>query len=107
MLGAVILIGLAIFAIPAFFDPAFEVVNQTDGPVYVIAEWRTESREIGSIEALSSYEFSVDDEAAMVFRVRFADGSEAESEPIYFSRGFTVIATISGNSVEVAYDHDS
>jgi hypothetical protein len=40
----------------------------------------------------------------MVFAVRFADGREIESKPVYFTSGTTINASISEDSVDVSYD---
>ena len=98
---------LVILAVPSFFDPAFEVVNTTTQPVFVVAEWRNEEKELGNIAPMSSYEFSVNDEAAMKFRARYPRGAETESEPIYFTSGVQVIATITSDAIKVRYDHES
>ena len=96
---------LAILAAPSFFDPVFEVVNRSNEPVFVVAQWRKEEKEIGDIGPMSSYEFSLDAEGAMRFRVGYPGDGEAVSEPIYFTSGTKVIATISSDAVNVRYDH--
>ncbi|MEQ8835402.1 hypothetical protein [Haliea sp.] len=98
---------LVILAVPSFFDPAFEVVNKTTLPVFVVAEWRNEEKELGNIAPMSSYEFSVNDEAAMKLRVRYPGGAETESEPIYFTSGIQVIAMITIDAIKVRYDHET
>jgi hypothetical protein len=98
---------LAILAAPSFFDPAFEIVNESSAPVFVVAEWRNEEKRIGNIAPMSVYAFSVDAEAAMKFRVSYPGGGEVESEPIYFTSGTKVIATITSNAVRVRYDHET
>ncbi|HPE80476.1 MAG TPA: hypothetical protein PKZ35_10755 [Gammaproteobacteria bacterium] len=100
-------LALVIFAIPSFFDPEFEVINRSSETVSVFAAWRGSERDIGEILPQSSHRFSVDDEAAMTFKVRFASGREIESEPLYFTRGTKVIATISRDGMEVRYDFDA
>lgn len=100
------LAGLAILAVPLFFDPAFEVLNESSETVFVVAEWGGEKKEIGNIHPMSSYEFSVNAEAAMIFRVSYPGGGEAKSEPIYFTSGLKVIATISSGEITVRYDHE-
>ena len=97
---------LVILADPSFFDPAFEVVNESTEPVFVVAEWRNEEKRIGNIGPMSTYAFSVNAEAAMKFRVSYPGGGEVESEPIYFTSGTKVIATITSNSVRLRYDHE-
>jgi hypothetical protein len=104
---ALISIGaLVVFAAPSFFDPEIEVINNSLEPVEVIAEWRDNKREIGRIESSSSRQFSVDDEAAVKFKVSYASGKEYETEPLYFTSGIKVIANITSDGVEVSYDHE-
>ena len=98
---------LVILAAPSFFDPEFEVVNESTVPVFVVAEWRNEEKIIGSIDPMSTYTFSVNAEAAMKFRVGYPGGEEVESEAIYFTSGTKVIATITSNEVRVGYDHQT
>ncbi len=98
--------GLAVLVAPTFFDPQFEIRNQSEQSVSVVAEWRDDERVFRDIEPASTLEFSVEDEAGMAFRVRYPDGREDESEPIYFSRGITVIATITDAGIQVRYDHE-
>lgn len=96
-----------ILAIPSFIDAQFEIKNQLNEPVSVVAQWQDEVKEIQNISPMSSFEFSLDAEAAMKFRVRYPGGREVESEPIYFSSGLKVIATITDNGVKVRYDHET
>ena len=53
---------------------------------------------------MSSHRFSIDDEAAMSFTVRYASGEKIKSEPLYFTSGMKVIAGISSDGIEVGYD---
>lgn len=103
----VFLVALVILAAPSFFDPEIEIVNRTPEAVSVIATWRNTEKNIGQIEPMSSYQFSVDDEAAMVFKVRYPDGNEIETEPLYFSSGLKVLAEITSDGVSVRYDHET
>lgn len=105
--AAIFFLAMVTLAIPSFFDPEFEVANNSSGTVSVVAAWRSHEKMIGNIAPMSSYEFSVDDEAAMIFRVHYASGKEVESEPMYFTSGTKVIATISGDSMVVRYDFET
>ena len=105
--AALFFFALLSLAIPSFFDPEFEIVNNTAEAVSVVASWRDQEKKIMKIEPMSSHRFSIDDEAAMKFRVRFAGGREVETEPLYFTSGIKVIARISSEGVEVSYDHDT
>lgn len=104
--AAVFFLALLILAIPSFFDPEFAVVNNSSETVSVIAAWRSQEKVIGSIDPMSSREFSIDDEAAMTFKVRYASGKEIESDPLYFTSGAKVIATISSDGIAVQYDFE-
>ena len=91
---------------PSFFDPQFVIRNQTEEPVSVVAAWREQERAFPNISPGSTVEFSVEDEAGISFRVRYPDGREVASEPVYFTLGTTVIATIKADDIDVRYDHD-
>ena len=104
--GLLYLAAMAVLLAPSFFDPQFEIRNQSEQPVSVVATWRDQERVFADIAPASTVAFSVEDEAGMAFHVHYPNGSQVESEPIYFSRGLTVIATITEDDVEVRYDHD-
>ncbi|KTG16138.1 MULTISPECIES: hypothetical protein [unclassified Guyparkeria] len=91
---------------PSFLDPQFEIRNRTEEPVSAVAAWREQERAFPNIGPDSTIQFSVEDEAGMAFRVRYPDGREAACEPVYFTRGTTVIATITEDDIEVRYDRD-
>jgi len=95
---------LLILTIPSFMDPEFKVINNASEAVSVVAVWRDRKKNIGNIDPMSSIKFSVDDEAAMTFRVHYISGTEIETEPLYFTSGIKVIVTISQDDIEVRYD---
>jgi len=97
---------LVILAIPSFSDPEFKVVNHSPEAVSVVAAWRRHERNIGRIEPMSSLEFTIDDEAAISFIVRYSTDREMESEQLYFTSGTKVIAVISDDGIELRYDFD-
>ena len=103
ILTTLLVLALLFLAAPWFFPAEFEIVNNSRGPVSVVAAWRSNEKRIGSIEPLSSHQFSVDDEAAMTFTVLYADGRQFATEPVYFTSGMEVIATISNDGVDVRY----
>ena len=105
--AVVLFTALSILAIPFFSDADFEVVNGSSGAVSVVAAWRNRGKDLGTIQPGKSFRFSLSDEAAMTFRVRYADGGELGNEPIYFTSGTKVIAMIYDSSVDVRYDFDS
>jgi hypothetical protein len=105
--AVVLFTALLVVATPYFSDAGFEVVNDSSDAVTVVAAWRNRERDLGTTQPGGSFRFGLDDEGAMTFRVRYADGREAENEPIYFTSGTKVIAMISDSGVDVRYDFDS
>ena len=105
--AVVLFAALLILAIPSLSDAGFELVNRSSDTVSVVAAWRDQEKDLGTIRPAGSFRFNVSDEAAMTLRVRYGDGREAESEPIYFTNGVKVMARISEDSVNVRYDFDS
>lgn len=105
-LAAAFFIAVLVVAAPSFFDPEFEVVNASPGPVAVVATWRDAHKTLGTIEPSSSVRLTLDDEAAMTLHVRYADGRRVETEPLYFTQGIRVIARINNDGVEFGYDPD-
>lgn len=101
--GGIFFLALLALAIPSFMSPAFEVANDSQETISVVARWRNGERRVDAIASGKSHEFSIDDEAAMTFIAHFADGRELQSEPIYFTRGVKVTARVSGNSIAVGY----
>lgn len=94
---------LLILAAPLFIDSGVELVNNATDAVSVVAVWRGNQKKVDGILQGNSRRFSINDEGAVKFRVRYADGRERESEPVYFSSGITLIVTISEHSVKVRY----
>ena len=89
---------------PYVATPAFTVINETDGAVEVTATWRDQSKSFGSIDSRQRVEFEVSAEAAMSFTASFANGTVLSSEPIYFTSGLAITATIQDERIDVTYD---
>ena len=87
-------------------NPKFFIANNAAQAVTVVAEWRDKARDLGVIESGARLPLIVRDEASMVFRVRYADGREVESKPIYFTSGMTVNVDIAADGVIVKHDFD-
>ena len=98
---------LVILAVPSFFAPEFEILNNASAPVSVTAGWRDRERQCGGIEPGAFCRFSVSDEGAMKFTVRYADEREIATRPVYFTRGIKVLVTVSDDRVELRYDEES
>ena len=73
----------------------------------VTAKWRDQSRDLGAIEPGSTISLTVRDEASMVFTVRYADGREIDSTPVYFTTGITTDVSIFQESIDVKQDVDT
>lgn len=82
----------------------FRLANDTTKNVNVTAIWLGKSRDLGVVKAGSHRPVTVRGEAAMVFAVRYADGREIESKPVYFTSGTTINVRISKDSIDVSYD---
>ena len=91
----------------SFRDAEFEIINETGETVFVVALWADQRMDIGSIAPGATRSFSVGDEAAMKFRVRYPGGREADSEEIYFTGGTRVLVRISRQGVTQRYDFES
>ena len=103
--AVVFFVAVVILAAPSFFDPVVEVVNRTGAPVAFVASWRDRSVKVDALQPSASHRLRIDDEAAITFSVVYADGRQAVSEPLYFTAGIEVIATISDDGVEARYAH--
>lgn len=95
---------LFLLMMPAFLDPMFEVRNKSSLSITVQAFWRSETKTIGPIGPGGSSGFSLDDEAGISFRVRYADGRVVETEPIYFGSGIRVNVEVADGEVKTGYD---
>lgn len=98
---------LLILAVPSFFAPEFKILNNASGPVSVTASWRGKERQCDAIEPRAFCRFSVSDEGAMKFTVRYPDEREIETRPLYFTRGIKVLVTVSDDRVDLQYDDES
>ena len=98
---------LVYFIAPYFADPGFIVVNNTKESINISAKWLDKKEEIGAIQPGASYEFSVNDEAAMIFTASVNNGEILQSTEIYFTSGTVVIAEVSNNGIEVRYKHSN
>lgn len=95
---------LVVLAILSFFDPDFEMANNSPGVVSVVAAWPTGEKELGDIRPLSSSKFRAGDEGAMRCELKYSGGKVVKSEARYFTRGTKVIATITSDGVLVRHD---
>lgn len=82
----------------------FRIANDSTQNVTVTAIWRDKRKDLGIVKAGSVKPITVRGEASMVFAVRYDDGREIESKPVYFTSGTTINVSISENSIDVKYD---
>ena len=84
--------------------PRFLITNDSAQSATVIAAWRDQSRELGPLEPGASISLTVRDEASITFTVRYADGTERVSEPVYFSAGVITRVNLSDTAIDVEQD---
>jgi len=87
--------------------PRFFVSNDSSEAVTVTVARRDKSRNLGTIDAGSRISLTSRDEVSMVFMVRYADGREIESQPIYFISGVVVTVSITEDGLEVQRESDT
>lgn len=102
--AALFLLALLIIAVPSFLDPEFEVINESSEAVSVVASWHRNDMQVGELRPMASRQFSIDDEATITFKVRYQSGKEVSSEPLYFTSGSRIVATVSDAAIEARYD---
>ncbi len=100
---AVILAALsALFAGVLYWAvPTAQVRNESAAAVQVVAQWRDQSRDLGSIRPGQTVAFRVPGEGAISFSVTYADGRQVTSREMYYTLTTTVLAVVSEQSVSV------
>jgi len=85
----------------------FKISNDSPQNVVVTTKSRDQTRDLGTIEPGATMSLTVRDEVAMVFIVRYADGSELSSEPVSLTFGITTHISILEESIDVKRDADT
>lgn len=100
---AVILAALsALFAGVLYWAvPTAQVRNESAAAVQVVAQWRDQSRDLGSIRPGQTVAFKVPGEGGISFSVTYADGRQVISREMYYTLTTTVLAVVSEHSVSV------
>ncbi|UQY33518.1 hypothetical protein K8U54_17595 [Pseudomonas fulva] len=100
---AVILAALsALFAGVLYWAvPTAQVRNESAAAVQVVAQWRDQSRDLGSIRPGQTVAFKVPGEGGISFSVTYADGRQVTSREMYYTLTTTVLAVVSEQSVSV------
>lgn len=89
-------VGVAYWAVPTA-----QVRNASAEAVQVAAQWRDQSRDLGSIRPGQTVAFKVPGEGGIRFSVTYADGRQVTSPEMYYTLTTTVRAVVSEQSVSV------
>ncbi|MDH5445320.1 MAG: hypothetical protein OEY52_07170 [Gammaproteobacteria bacterium] len=92
-----------IYISPYFLGPKFIINNNSQQVVEVTAEWRSNTKELGKLQAGKSIEFHVKDEAGMKITAKFPNGKKITNQPVYFTSGMVFIFDINENGIESAF----
>ncbi|SHM01374.1 hypothetical protein [Phytopseudomonas punonensis] len=100
---AVILAALgALFVAIAYWAvPTAQVRNESAEAVQVVAQWRDQSRDLGSIRPEQTVAFKVPGEGGIRFHVTYANGRQVTSREMYYTLTTTVLAVVSEQAVSV------
>ncbi|MCG3111687.1 MAG: hypothetical protein MCM46_07655 [Candidatus Manganitrophus sp. SB1] len=106
LIGAVgmVLVGLGVLAYlaaPYVATPVFSAINSSREPVQVMAYWRNESKNLGTVAP--GQKFKVNAEAAISFKAKFLNGRELASSEMYFTSGTSIEADITESGIELRY----
>lgn len=104
VVSLLVILLLAVIAAPSFFDPVFQCRNSARESASVEVFWRDQRMLVGELRPGESTEFTLDAEAAIVFKVHFAAGRKLESRPLYFSDGTRITAVILDDEIKLEYD---
>ena len=96
-----------IFVKETDLGPQCHISNDSSQDIYITAIRRNKNRDLGTVKVGSLTSFTVKDEDSLVFAVRYADGREIESKPIYFTFGTTVNISISEERIDVSRETDT
>ncbi len=93
-------LGALFVAIAYWAVPTAEVRNKSAEAVQVVAQWRDQSRDLGSIRPGQTVAFKVPGEGGITFSVTYADGRQVTSREMYYTLT-TVLAVVSEQSISV------
>jgi hypothetical protein len=96
-----------IFVKETDLGPQCHISNDSSQDINITAIRRTKKRDLGVVKVGSLTSFTVRGEDSLVFAVRYADGREIESKPIYFAFGTTVNISISEERIDVSRETDT
>jgi len=93
-----------IYIAPHFSEPKFIIYNTTKQTIEVTAEWRDTKKKLGKLQAETSTEFNVRDEAAMKIIASFPHGNEISHQPVYFTSGMVYIFEVYDNEIKNSFE---
>lgn len=101
-LAVVIAVLSALFIAIAYWAvPTAQVRNDSAEAVQVVAQWRDQSRDLGSIRPGQTVAFKVPGEGGITFSVTYADGRQVISPEMYYTLTTTVRAVVSEQRISV------
>ena len=110
MRGLKILIGVVIIVLLSTFwvlnvstadNPVFIVANNSGQQISITVTTPEKVKDLGSVASGGKRSFKTRDETTMTFKVRYSDGREIDSSPVYFTNGIRVIATVDKERIEL------
>jgi len=96
-----------IFVKETDLGPQCYISNDSSQDINITAIRRNENRDLGIVKVGSSISFTARREDSLVFAVRYADGREIRSKPVYFVSGTTVNISISGERIDVSREPET
>jgi len=100
---AVILAALsALFVAIAYWAVSTaQVRNESAEAVKVVAQWRDQNRDLGSIRPGQTVAFKVPGEGGITFSVTYTDGRQVTSREMYYTLTTTVLAVVGEQRISV------
>ena len=95
---------LVLLALPSFADPVFVLINRASEPVTVEMSWPVGQAVEADIPTQNTRELTLPDEGEVIFTVRYASGRHHASEPMYFTRGATIVVDIGDEGPTFRHD---
>ena len=91
------------FAAPYFAAAKFNITNTTSNNAVLSAEWRDNIKSIGIIEPTETIDFTIDDEASVIFTATLNNNVVLKSQPLYFTSGTNIQIEIHHNEIMSNY----
>ena len=82
-------------------NPVLIVANNSGQQISITVTTPEKVKDLGSVASGGKRSFKTRDETTMTFKVRYSDGREIDSSPVYFTNGIRVIATVDKERIEL------